>query len=142
MESVAAMLATLNVMPQLIGQFADLLVEAQDWPMAQQIADRIRLSMDPAMLKPSEITPQIAANAQGKQQAAGAAQQAQQAILTANLQKTQSEAAMNAARAQNYLTESQLAPSHADAQTADTASQIEDRAARTQVEAAKAAAAP
>ena len=137
MESVAAMLATLNVMPQLIGQFADLLVEAQDWPMAQQIADRIRLSMDPAMLKPSEITPQIAANAQGKQVAAQQQQQVSAAAIAANLAKTQSEAAMNSARAQNYLTESQLAPGHADTQTADTASQIADRQARTQLETLK-----
>lgn len=141
MESVAAMLATLNVMPQLIGQFADLLVEAQDWPMAQQIADRIRLSMDPSMLKPSEVTPQIAQNAQGKQQAQAAQAQVAQAMAAAALQKTQSEAAMNAARAQNYLTQSQLAPTHADAQTADTASQIEERSARTQIEATKAASA-
>jgi hypothetical protein len=46
---------------------------------------------------------------------------------------------MNAARAQNYLVQAQLQPSHADAQTADTASQIADRQARTALEAQKVA---
>lgn len=141
MESAAAMLSTLNVMPQLVGIFADLLVEAQDWPMAERIAQRIRLSMDPSLLKPSEITPQIAANAQAKQAGAQAAQQLQGAAAQANIQKVQSEAAMNAARAHNYLVQADLQPSHADAQTADTASQIADRQARTQIEAMKVASA-
>jgi hypothetical protein len=140
MESAAAMLSTLNVMPQLINVFADLLVEAQDWPLAERIAQRIRLSMDPSLLKPSEITPQIAANAQAKQSGAQAGQQMQEAAAQAALQKTQSEATMNAARAHNYLVEAQLSPTHADAQTADTASQIADREARTQLESQKVAA--
>lgn len=138
-ESAAAMLSTLNVMPQLIGVFADLLVEAQDWPMAEQIANRIRLSMDPSLLKPSEITPQIAQNAQNKAAQAQQGQQVQAATIQAGLQKTQSEAAMNSARAQNYLVQAQLAPSAADTKTAEAASQIADRHDRTQLEAIKVA---
>jgi hypothetical protein len=139
MEAAASMLSTLNVMPQLINVFADLLVEAQDWPMAEKIAERIRLSMDPAMLDPSQVTPQHAALAQGKAQAQQQAQAVQGAAAQAQIQKTQSEAAMNSARAQNFLVSAQLAPSHADAQTASAASQIADREARTRLEAMKVA---
>lgn len=139
MESAAAMLSTLNVMPQLISVFADLIVEAQDWPMAEKIAQRIRLSMDPAMLDPDEVTPQHAAIAQAKQDGQQQAAEAASANAQANLQKVQSEAAMNAARARNFLVQADLAPSHADAQSANAASQIADRAARTQLEGVKVA---
>jgi hypothetical protein len=141
MEAAASMLSTLNVMPQLINVFADLLVEAQDWPMAEKIAERIRLSMDPAMLDPSQVTPQHAAIAQAKQQAGQQAAAVQGAAAQSQIQKTQAETAMNLARARNFLVEAQLAPSHADAAQANTASQIADREARTNIEAVKAASA-
>lgn len=141
MEAAASMLSTLNVMPQLVNIFADLLVEAQDWPMAEKIANRIRLSMDPAMLDPSQVTPQHAALAQAKQQAGQQAAAVQAAGVQAQTQKAQAEAAMNMARARNFLVQADLAPSHADAQTANTASQITDRAQRTNIEAVKAASA-
>lgn len=139
MEAAASMLSTLNVMPQLVGIFADLLVEAQDWPMAEKIAERIRLSMDPAMLDPSQVTPQHAQIAAGKAQAGQEANALQTQGTQAQTAAKQAEAAMNAARAHNFLVQASLAPSHADAQTATAASQIADRSQRTAIEAQKVA---
>ncbi|MGH7748962.1 MAG: hypothetical protein ACREQ5_29985, partial [Candidatus Dormibacteria bacterium] len=72
---------------------------------------------------------------------AQAAQALQAQAAQAGIQKTQAEAAMNSARARNYLTQADILPDHADAQTADTASQIADRSQRTQLEAMKVASA-
>lgn len=137
MESAAAMLQTLNGMPQLIGTFADLLVEAQDWPAAEKIANRIRLTMDPAMLDPSQVTPQLAANAQARAQGQQQAQAIAAAGEQAKIQKTQADTALSAARARNYLVQAELQPHHADVQTATAVSQIQEREQRVQLEALK-----
>ena len=68
------------------GMHADLFVEAMDWPEADKIAKRIRMQMDPAMLDPDDVTPQMAANAQGK---AAAGQQAAAMAAAAETAKTQ-----------------------------------------------------
>jgi hypothetical protein len=137
MESAAAMLSTLNVMPQLIGQFADLLVEAQDWPGAEKIVKRIRMSMDPALLDPSDVTPEMRAAAAAKAQAGQAAAAVASADANAKIQKTQADAALSAARARNYLVQASLQPDHATMQAANTASQIQDREVRARLEGVK-----
>jgi hypothetical protein len=139
MESAAAMLSTLNVMPQLVNMFADLLVEAQDWPLAEKIAKRIRMTMPPELLDPSEVTPQMLANAQQKQQGQAQAAAVASADAQAKIQKTQADAALSAARAQNYLVQAQLQPGHATIQAANTASQIQDREVRARLEGVKVA---
>jgi hypothetical protein len=139
MEAAESMKNLLNAMPQVYQYAADLFVEAQDWPMAEEIANRIRLQMDPAMLKPEQVTAQIAANAQAKAAAAAHQEGVAAQMAGAALQKTNADAALSLARARNYSTQADLAPSHADIGAAQATSQIQDRELRGNLEAIKVA---
>lgn len=126
-ETQQSMEALAQAMPQILGVAADLIVEAMDWPGAEKIAQRLRLSMDPSMLSPDEITPQIAAKAQGQQQQQGAVQAAQAHKLALDFQKTTSETAMNFARARNYGTQADAVPAKLQNESLTVASQLSSR---------------
>ena len=52
-ESVQGMLGFAQVAPELVPRYADLFVQGQDWPLADEIADRVR----PADIPPKTDTP-------------------------------------------------------------------------------------
>jgi len=52
-ESVQGMLGFAQVAPELVPRYADLLVQGQDWPLADEIADRVR----PPDIPPKNQTP-------------------------------------------------------------------------------------
>lgn len=101
-EAATDMMNLANAMPNVLAVSADLIVEAQDWPGAQEIAERIRMSLPPGLLKPEEMTPALQAKAAQQQQQQGQQQQAQIAAAVATYMKTQSETTLNNARAANF----------------------------------------
>lgn len=126
-ETAQSMEALTTAMPQVLGVAADIIVEAMDWPGAEKIAQRIRLSMDPSLLTPDEITPQIAQKAQQQQQQGQVVQSAQAQKLALDFQKTTSETAMNFARARNYGTQADAIPSKLQNESLTVASQLSSR---------------
>lgn len=126
-ETAQSMEALAQAMPQVLGVAADLIVEAMDWPGADKIAQRIRMSMDPALLSPDEITPAIAQKAQGQAQQGQQVQAAQAQKLALDFQKTTSETAMNFARARNYGTQADAVPAKLQNESLTVASQLTSR---------------
>lgn len=138
-ESAAAMEALANSMPNILGVAADLIVEAQDWPGAEKIVKRLRMSMPAELLSQDEVTPEIAAKAAGQQQQAQAAQKAQLATAVAAFNKTNSETSLNNARAMNFQQSARSSQIKDQVSTANTASQMADRELRGRLEAVKVA---
>lgn len=130
MEALASMTSLANAAPQYLGTFIDLFVEAQDWPMADEIAARIRANMPPGTVPLDDMSPEEQQREQGRQQAAQEQGQQQAAVLNANLQKTMSETAVNMTRARNFEAQAESIPNR-DAVTAqNTASMMADREAK------------
>lgn len=134
-EASENMMTLINAMPQTAAVIADLIVQAQDWPMADEIARRLRAMLPPGILSPKDMTPEEQQAAAGKAQQGAAQTQAQAYQLIADLIKTQSEAAVNNARAKNFAVQADLAPGEAQRKATDTASQAADRELRGGLEA-------
>ena len=58
-ESTQGMLGFAQVAPELVPRYADLLVQGQDWPMADEIADRVRPPDVPPKGGAPQIPPQV-----------------------------------------------------------------------------------
>lgn len=106
-EASEGMLSMVNAAPDMMGMVLDKIIEAQDWPMARQIAKRIRVAKGPGFIEEGDLTPKEQEQAE---QAAAAAQeeaQKQDAILAAelrdkNARADQSEALAVQARANAF----------------------------------------
>jgi hypothetical protein len=109
-EQAAAILGMSQAMPQILSLAADLIVEGQDWPSADKIANRLRNALPPGILTPQEMTPQQVQSAQQHAALQQKAQSVQDAMATANYLKTQSDALLNAARARNFAAEAANQP--------------------------------
>lgn len=124
LEQNANILDMAQSMPQILSAAADIIIEAMDWPDAERIAARLRNAMPPGILSPDEMTPQQQQNLQ----AAGAAQQAQQAqvqrMAVAQWLKTQSDAMLNTARARNFAAEADAQPLKAQDNAMRTAADL------------------
>lgn len=98
-EAAEHMMAMVNAMPQTMTVAADKIVESQDWPGAEEIARRLRLTLPPGMLSPADTTPEM--RAAQMQQAQAQQQQAQfaQAVAQAELSEKQARAVEAIARA-------------------------------------------
>lgn len=138
-EAAEDMRSLANAAPQLLSLFADLYVSAQDWPMSDEIARRIRLTLPPGMLDPKDMTPEMQQSAE----AASDQQQQQQELAirqaVANFMKTQTEAAVNAARARSFDVQADIAPAKLQNESIREASQAADRELRGHLEAIKVA---
>lgn len=101
MEAADAMMNAIQVAPQLMEVAGDLIVRAQDWPEAEEIADRLANTLPAAQQakKPEDMTPeqqqQLAQQMEQQQQA----QQLQAALAQAELEMKQAEARKMAADA-------------------------------------------
>lgn len=133
-EAAENMMALINAAPQVASLVADLIVEAQDWPKAQEIARRLRMALPPGMLNVNDMTPEEAQQYEAAQAGQQQSQQMQLAIANAEYLKTNSEVALNNSRAAKYISDAQMAPMKAQNELVDTASQVADRAARTHLE--------
>lgn len=128
-----------NAMPEVLQVAADQIVEAQDWPGAQKIAQRIRRTMPPELLDPSDITPDMAQNIANKAQ-----QQKQQLALMVQQaidehMKNQSETALNSARARNFESSANATDAKIPMDQQNLDSQVADRTLRGSLEAIKTA---
>ncbi len=74
-EAQDGMLNMVNAMPETLAVAADKIVEAQDWPGAEEIARRLRLTLPPGMISEADLSPnqrkqaQIAAEVAQQEQA-------------------------------------------------------------------------
>jgi hypothetical protein len=113
-EAAESMLAFFQAAPQAANVAADLLAKAQDWPMADEIAERLKRALPPALTAPAGV------GGSGAPPPPNLAQlQAAQAAQQMALQKAQLELAEQAARTQ--LIEAQAAKAAAEARAAQMA---------------------
>lgn len=127
-ETAESMMNLINAMPQAVSVAADLIVEAQDWNGADQIAKRLRKMLPPGILDPEDMTPQERqAAAAGAQQHQAQEQVAMQAGAL-KMQNLQSQTAVNFAKAQRETALAQKAGFDATTQQANVSSEIAARA--------------
>lgn len=111
-EAAESMLNMVNAMPQTMAVAADKIVEAQDWPGAQEIARRLRTQLPPELVSEDDLTPEMRARIQQQQQAAEQQAQIELARLQSGLdeqrartQEAIARAAQAEAQAQKALSE-------------------------------------
>lgn len=138
-EATENMMNLINALPQVAALIADLVVEAQDWPMAQEIARRLRLTLPPGILDPKDMTPEM------QQAAAAASDEAQQQhdlqlrLAVAEFLKKQSEAAVNAARARSFNAQADAGPAKLQNESLAAASLAAERELKGHLEAIRVA---
>lgn len=141
-EAAANMMNLAQAMPEVLQLSADLIVEAQDWPKAGEIARRIRMTLPPGILSQRDL----AASPELQQKAAAGAQQSaeQQKILIQQtileFMKTKSEIELNAARAHHFQQQADSIAPHMQNESVNTASQAAERELKGSLEAVKTAA--
>ena len=124
----AEMLAKLaNAMPQVMGVALDIIIEAQDIPGGEKIAERIRKGMPPGLLSPEEMSPDVAQAQAGKQAEAASQQKQLIAEAVAKYQESLSTTAMNMARARNFDANADAIPQKLQNESVNTASQAAER---------------
>jgi hypothetical protein len=133
-EASEHMLNMINAMPNIAALVADLIVEAQDWPDAEPIARRLRMTLPPGMLDPADMTPEEQERMKAAQEGAAQSQEMQMRMAMANYLKTSSEAAVNASRAHAFDVTAALAPQKEATAAAREASQETDRQLRGHLE--------
>ena len=139
MEAADSMMTFINAAPMVAAYTMDLVAAAMDWPQHEEFARRIRMTLPPGMVDNKDMTPEL----QAKQQAQQAASKQQSDMMLhmaiAKYLNLQSNTALNSARAENFATESQLAPGKLQNESLNTASQAADRELRGSLEAVKTA---
>lgn len=133
-ESAENMKGLINAMPNVAALIADLIVEAQDWPGADVIAKRLRMTLPPGVLDPADMTPEEQARAQQAQQGAAQQQELSLRMALAQYLKVSSEAAVNSSRAHAFDVQAALAPQKEMTAAAGEASQEMDRQLRGHLE--------
>ena len=126
-EQAEAMLKMSNAMPQILGVAADLIVEAQDWPMAAEIAARLKRAIPPNLLGPEDQTPESQAKMAQQQSLQQQELQIKMATATADYLQTQSQTKLNYSHAQHYDVQAALAPQAAQNESLKTASTVASR---------------
>lgn len=132
-EAREEMMAMVNAMPQVMGIAADKIVEAQDWPGAEDIARRLRTQLPPGMLSSDDMDE---AQLQQQQAAAQEAQQQQQIQQQAMMLEFQAKQLENAklemqiqqmqAQVQEALARAEEAAARAEQARASAAKSIAD----------------
>lgn len=138
-EAAESMMTFINAAPMVAGYTMDLVAAAMDWPMHEEFARRIRMTLPPGMVDAKDMTPELAAKQQAQQQQQG--QQTQMALhqAIAKYLNLQSQTALNSARAENFTAEASMMPAKLAAEQTNTASQAADRELRGSLEAIKVA---
>lgn len=119
MEAAEGMMNLINAAPQVMGVAADLLVEAQDWPGADQIANRLKTQLPPGLIDPSDMTPQQKQALQAQQQEQAKQQQIQDAMIQAELGEKQAKTLEAQAKARLAVAQAELAEAQAQKALAD-----------------------
>lgn len=95
-EAAESMLNMVNAMPQTMAVAADKIVEAQDWPGADEIARRLRLGLPPGIISPDDMSPSQQQAAEAAAQEAEEEKQIRLATIKVDLELKQSQAAQAA----------------------------------------------
>lgn len=98
-EAQEGMLNMVNAMPQTMAIAADKIVEAQDWPGAEDIARRLRSQLPNSLLDMAQLTPEERQARQQRQQQEAEQAKLAQAAAQADVQAKQAQGAEHAARA-------------------------------------------
>lgn len=133
-ESADSIMTFVNAAPSVAAYTMDLVAEAMDWPGHEEIARRIRMTLPPGMVSPDDMTPEMQQAQQQKQSEQATQTQMMMHQAIAQYMNVQSQTAMNNAKAENYATESQLAPAKLAVQQTNAASQSADRELRGSLE--------
>lgn len=130
MMAAEAMLEAGKVFPQLYELAGDLIVEAQDWPGAQAITERLKKVLPAAQgdKKPEDMTPEEQAQAQETQQAAQMQQQMQMAAAQAELELKQAQAKKAMADAMKAEADAKKAMAEAEALASGQTGELVDPA--------------
>jgi hypothetical protein len=136
-EASENMMTLINAMPQTAAIIADLLVQAQDWPMADEIARRLRLMLPPGVLNPKDMTPEEQQAAMSKEAAGNTQSQIALYQAIGEFLKGQSETALNNAKAHKAVVDAGLAPVETQIKQTNVASQAADRELRGSLETVK-----
>src|SRR5262249_6509443 len=92
-EAAEAMLNFVNAAPPIAAVAPHLIVEAQDRPNAEAIAERFRRALPPNLLGQDDLTPEQAQAQQAQQLAQQQAAELQTASITAEIDEKRSRAA-------------------------------------------------
>jgi hypothetical protein len=109
-ESAQNMLGLATAMPQVLSVAADLIVEAQDWPGSEKIAARIKNTLPPQILGPTEQTPQTMARLQAESEAQSQIAELAARKAIAEFMELQSKTVLNYAKAQAASAEATARP--------------------------------
>ena len=113
------MTSFVNANPQTAALVMDLIVEAQDWPQADEFAKRFRSQLPPGVIPEDQLTPEMKAAQQANQQMQQLQQQLAQALQQAEIAGKQAKAANDEARANLATAQAYKAIADAKARTAD-----------------------
>jgi hypothetical protein len=136
-EAVAAMGELFQGNPQMMQLIGDLFFRSQDWPMAEEIADRLKLMLPPQIAeaenKEADIPPEAQAMVKGMQQQMEAMQQGAQAALAERDQALQ-EAGQQLQDMQQQLAELQVQSKGKEGETEVKAREAEIKAFEAETE--------
>jgi hypothetical protein len=124
------MMSLINAFPDIVRVAGDLIVEAQDWPKASEIARRLRTQMPAGIISPDEMTPEMQQAQQQQAQMAEMQMQLDQALKQAEIADLQTKAANQEARARLAEAQAYKAQMDADARMLDVQSKTGERLAK------------
>lgn len=127
-EAREEMMNMVNAMPQVMAVAADKIVEAQDWPGADEIAQRLRSQLPAGMVSQEDLTEEEQKSAAQQQEAAAQQQQMQQMAFELEVAEQQAKIAVEQAKveeAQARIVESRARAKLAEAQAAKAIADID-----------------
>lgn len=126
-EAREEMMAMVNAMPQTMGIAADKIVEAQDWPGAEEIARRLRTQLPAGMVSQEDMDDEQVQQQQAAAQQAQEQAQLQQQMLQLEMAERQADIALKqveVAEKQARIVEAQARARQAVAQAEKTLSEV------------------
>jgi len=94
-QAAESMLNMVNAMPDTLAVAADKIIEAQDWPLSEEIAKRLRMNLPAGMVDMDELSEE-------EQAARAAAEQAQQEEMAFVRAEREAEIGMKQAQSEDY----------------------------------------
>lgn len=130
-EAAESMMAFVQAVPQAAAVSGDLIAKAQDWPLAQEIGDRLRKLLPPNIVDtdPKDMSPEERQQAEQAQAAAQQAQQQQEMMAQAAFESDLEEKAARAqlATAQARRANAEALKAEQDAELSATLQQADIR---------------
>jgi hypothetical protein len=123
-EAAESMMQFVQAVPAAAAIAGDLIAEAQDWPKAEAIAERLKKALPPGIVDQEPQNEQEAMEQQQQQQAAQVQAQQQQAAMDAELRLKQAQASKAEAEAGQAIVELQTSQGQVQAMAAQLAAQM------------------